>query len=360
MTDAGGGLPAWPEVEAQDLEEVQEIFEREAWGDGLPVIPPTAERVRRALDAVRRDPAESLGVIAPSMLPATVGAVAVNAVAAGCRPAYLPVVLAAVEAVADERFNLRSVQGTADDVAPLIVVNGPVRARVGLNAGPNVFGPGWRANATIGRALRFVLTNIGRAVPGKGDRSTLGHPGKYTYCIAEHEEASPWPPLHVDRGFDREASVVTVFAAQAPHQVVDEVNARPEGILTTMADAMTTMANNNMYRCGESLIVHSPGHAARIAQAGWSKEDVREFLFQTARKPVGVLRRGGEYGDESIRFWPRWVDRKNDGALVPACTQPSDLLVVVAGAEGAPISAYVPGWGFPSCRAVSRSVREPR
>jgi hypothetical protein len=152
MMDAGGGLSAWPEIEAQDLEEVQEIFEREAWGDGLPVIPPTPERVRRALDAVGRDPGESLGVIAPSMLLATVGSVAVNAVAAGCRPAYLPVVLAAVEAVADERFNLRSVQGTADDVAPLIVVNGPVRARIGLNAGPNVFGPGWRQRQHRARA----------------------------------------------------------------------------------------------------------------------------------------------------------------------------------------------------------------
>jgi hypothetical protein len=153
--------------------------------------------------------------------------------------------------------------------------------------------------------------------------------------------------------------VVTVFAAQAPHQVVDEVNDGPEGILTTLADAMATMGNNNMYRCGESLIVHSPGPAGRIARAGWSKQDVREFLFQTARKPVGLLRRGGEFGDESIRFWPRWVDRRNDLALVPVCTRPEDLLVVVAGAEGAPISAYLPGWGFPSCRAVSRPVRAP-
>jgi len=305
------------DVEARDLDEVQDIFEREGWGDGLPVVPPTRERVEAALRLLARDPDEPLGPVAPSMAEARVLTVVINAVAAGCRPAFLPVVLAAVEAVTDEAFNLRSVQGTADDVAPLVVVNGPVRRRIGLNAGPNVFGPGWRANATIGRALRFVLTNIGEARPGRGDRSTLGHPGKYTYCIAENEEASPWPPLHVDRGFDRETSAVTVFAAQAPHQVVDEVNHRPEGILTTVADAMATMGNNNMYRCGESLVVHSPGHAARIAAAGWSKADVREFLFQTARRPVGALQRGGEYGDESIRFWPRWVDRTNPAALVP-------------------------------------------
>jgi hypothetical protein len=196
-------------------DEMEIWFERGVT-DGLPVVPPTRERVERVLQATSRSRETLVAEVPPNFGRATVEKLAVNAVMAGCRPEYLPVLLAVVEAACDPRFNLHGQSGTTNATSPLIIVNGPVRRRIGINCAAGVFGPGFRANATIGRALRLVMINLGGTRAGEISMSTLGHPGRYTYCIGEHEEVSPWEPLHVERGRAPEESTVTVFPGEGP------------------------------------------------------------------------------------------------------------------------------------------------
>ncbi len=345
-------------IEAADHSEAIELFYARGWTDGLPVVPPTEERVEAMLSAVNRDPGEVVGILAPRYGKATLEKIAINAVMAGCEPAYFAVVVAAIEAITDEAFNLNGVQVTTHVAAPLLIINGPVRRALKINAGPNCFGQGNRANATIGRAVRLCMINIGGGVPGLTDESTFGHPGKYTYCTAENEEISPWEPLHVERGFHPEQSTVTVFAAEAPHNVSDHTSRSARGILTTVADTMATMGNNTMYRRGEMAVVIGPEHATTIAADGWHKQDVKAFLYQEARRPVGELTRAGEYyGDITWqRYWPRWVDRNDPSARIPVVDRPEDLLVMVAGGTAGRFSLVIPGWGAHGTRAVTKVV----
>ena len=204
------------ELEIDETEDLVEVCYENGWTDGLPVVPPTPERVERMLGGTDRDPDELIAAVPPKWGRATVEKVAINAVMAGCKPAYLPLILTAVEAVTSEQFNLHGVQVTTSHVGPMVVVNGPIRKQLEINDGFNLFGQGWRANATIGRALRLVCTNIGGGLPGELDRAAFGHAGKYTCCIAEKEEGSPWQALHVDRGFQADDSTVTVFCGCRP------------------------------------------------------------------------------------------------------------------------------------------------
>src|SRR5215208_532186 len=205
-----------------------ELYFQQGWTDGLPIVPPTEERVRECLEYSGHQASDVVGLVAPRNITITAEKVAINAVMAGCLPAYTPVVFAAVEAMADDRFNLHASMASTAGAAPLAIVNGPVTQEIGLNSGDNVFGPGWRANATIGRALRLVLMNVCRGQPGVMDKSTLGHPGKYSYCIAENEIDSPWEPLHVERGLQAAVSTVTLFAAEAPAYVKNDPANRAE------------------------------------------------------------------------------------------------------------------------------------
>jgi len=231
---------------------------------------------------------------------------------------------------------------------PLVVVNGPVRNTIGMNSGSNVFGQGNRANASIGRAVKLILTNIGGAIPGVTDMSTLGHPGKYTYCIAENEEESPWDPLHVERGYKPEQSTVTVFGCEAPHNVNNSASQNAHDLAMTIADTMATLGKNMFYAQGEVMVVVCPSHAETIAHDGWSKQHLKEFLYEKARKPVRLLKLGGLYGRELNRnFWPRWVNRQNDDEMVPIVRRPSEITVVIAGGTGRH-SAFLPGWATPS------------
>ncbi|MFQ5657553.1 MAG: hypothetical protein ACE5G5_08445 [Candidatus Methylomirabilales bacterium] len=345
-------------IEAADPFEAGEIFFARGWTDGLPIVPPTEDRVEAMLQFLDRDPGEVVGVLAPRYGKATLEKIAINATMAGCLPAYFPVVVAAIEAIVDEEFNLNGVQSTTHVAAPLLVINGPVRHALEINGGPNCFGQGFRANATIGRAVRLCMVNIGGGVPGTTDKATFGHPGKYTYCVAENEEISPWEPLHVERGFGPEQSTVTVFAAEAPHNVSDHTSRSARGVLTTVADTMATMGNNTMYKRGEMAVVISPEHAATIAAEGWSKQDVKEFLFQEARRPVAELVRAGEYYGEVTwqKYWPRWVDRSNPTALIPVVNRPQDFLVFVAGGAAGRFSLVIPGWGDMGIRAVTKVI----
>jgi hypothetical protein len=336
-----------------DLDACQAWVLARGWGDGLPVLPATPERVERLLGGVRRDPAEVVAVLAPRMGRATVEAVAVNAALAGAGPEHLPVVLAAVAAVAEPRFNLKAVQTTTHPCTPLVIVNGPVARRLGINAGGNALGQGARANAVIGRALRLVLQNVGGARPGVEDRATLGHPGKYAYCLAEREEASPWEPLSVERGFSPGDSTVTVCASDAPHNVNDHGSTSPEGIVVTVAGTAATVGMNNVYLGGEPLIVLGPEHAATVASAGWSKADFKRALWEAARLPLS--RFGRENVERFAAIAPeRFRDRPPE-TPVPITRRWEDLMVVVAGGAGKH-SAVIPTFG--STWSVTLPVRD--
>jgi hypothetical protein len=335
-----------PELQAlDDLTDVTELLFASGWTDGLPVIPPTPRNVQRMLAGTTRRGDELIGRIPPKGGRATVEKIAINAVMAGCKPAYLPVVIAAIEALLDERCNTRGVQCSTHIASPLVIVNGPIAQELDINSGHNVFGQGWRANATIGRAVKLALVNLGGAVPGVTDKATFGHPGKFTYCIAENEAANPWEPLHVERGLAATDSAVTVFGAEAPHNINNHWSATPHGLLQTVADTMATLGSNHLYLGGESFLVLGPEHADVLARAGWTKRDVRAFLFEHARKPLVQVKIGGMYGPETRRnLWPRWIDHDDDQTCVPIARRADDIAILVAGGAGRH-SVYLPGWG---------------
>src|SRR5262245_18084501 len=237
------------------LEAINGHFYKSGWTDGLPIIPPTRERVDRMLSGMSwRSPDDVIGIVPPAMGVATLRNIAVNAVMAGCLPTYLPVVVAALSAVLETEYGLAHRQTTTHAGAPLLIVNGPIIKEIGLNYGNGVFAPGWRANATIGRALRLAVANTGSAHPAQTDFCQHAHAGKYTYCIAEHQAANPWEPLHVERGFKMEDSVVTVINAEAPHSMTENVQTDPFEIMRTFADTMATYGSNNLYSQGNPVV----------------------------------------------------------------------------------------------------------
>jgi hypothetical protein len=279
---------------------------------------------------------------------------AVNMVMAGCKPEYAPLVRAAMLALCDPRFNLNGVQATTHVACPLIVVNGPIRKEIGMNAGCNVFGSGNRANATIGRAIRLILLNVGGGWPGDLDKSTLGHPGKYTYCIAENEEASPWAPYHVEQGFAAEDSTVFAIAAEAPHSVTNHIADDPEGILESVCSAMSTIAHNNAVMGGSCAVIIGPEHAATIGKRNWTRNDVRSYLWMNTKNTFADISFGHRYGKVYNRNLPRWY-RREPQARIPIVPSPNDIHLFVAGGDAGRFSAFIPGWGHittPVLRAI--------
>jgi hypothetical protein len=320
-------------------------FSAREWGDGLPVVAPTPERVAAMLGGL--DGARSLGAMPPLWRQATLEKLAINAVMAGCEPAAFPVVLAAVEAMLDPAFNLYGVQATTHPVAPLLVVNGAYGRRLGLHAGSGCFGPGFRANATIGRAIRLILLNVGGAWPGRYDMATQGSPAKFAYCIAENEEASPWGPL-------RDGDTVTVYGGEGPHNVNDHVSTTASGILTNVADTAISLGSNVGWYFSQAqlMVVLGPEHARTIAGDGFTRADVQRFVYENARQPLSLMRLGGMYG---MQDWPAWMNATTDpDARLPRVPSPEDVFVVVAGGSGKH-SAVVPNCTF--SRAVSRPIR---
>ncbi len=257
-------------------ERLQQLFLRRGWGDGLPVVPPTVARVKAALAFVDRAPTEILGEVEPLKGLATVEKIAANAVMAGCRPEYLPVVIAAVECLLDDTFNLRGVQTTDENVTPLVIVNGPMARELDINGSFGALGPGWQANATIGRAIRLVMHNIGGGWPGAVAFAGLGQPGRYTLCLAENEQQSPWPPLHVEAGLPAEASAVTVTRAETVINIT--------GGLAEIASVMGSAASGfGILWSGKPAVLIAPALAAECARKGMSKDDVRRFLWERGR-----------------------------------------------------------------------------
>ena len=334
--------------EALDAIGAIEFCYRQGWTDGLPVVPPTEERVAAFLGYLERGRDEVLGMVPERRRRVTVEQVVANAVMAGCLPEYAAVVVAAVEAMLQPPFNLVGPSASLGGSAILMIVNGPVAEALQINARNNLFGPGNRANATIGRAIRLVLMNTCGAIPGLFDRTTLGHPGKYTYCIAENARDSPWLPLHTERGFIPEASAVTVFACEGPRQVRNGLSQTPEGILTTIADVMSSLgtslttsgsvgASTTGLRQGEVVIVIAAEHMHTIARHGWSKRDIRHYLREHARRTVADLKRGG-----GLPGAPEPSDEQTD---IPVVEHPDDIMIVAAGGHEGAMSAVIPSWG---------------
>ena len=335
------------EIETEGWPEAVEVCFERGWTDGLPVVPATAARVEEFLVAARREPDEVLFHEPTRRRTVNVEKVAINAVLAGCRAEYMPVILAALEAMADPAYNFHGAITSTGGSAPFVVVNGPVTRALGINAGVNLFGPGWRANATIGRALRLVILNCLGAQPGVLDRSTQGHPGKYTFCVAELEKESPWEPLHVERGFPRDTSAVTVFAAEGPHNVLTHYGLDAEAILVTLADAMAGLGS---FSPGQSFLVLAPEHVRILARDGWTKPRLREALYARARRSLAELKRAGKVQGP--------VAPGDDAQLVHRGRSPDDIFIVVGGGGAGGHSAFIPSWSRDrNSLVVTRPVR---
>ncbi len=305
-----------------DIWAAQAFFEEKGWGDGLPIIPPTEERVAQMLAATKRKPDEIIGAMPPRWAQATVEKIAINGVMAGCKPEYMPVLIAAVEAITDPKLNLYALQATTGGPAVMLIINGPIRKRLDINGGPNALGEGWRANATIGRFVQLVKRNIGGSYPGTTCKATLGWPGKYSICVGENEEASPWEPLHVERGFKADQSTVTAISADA------------------------------------SIRASDLEHAKIIAGDGFSKKDVQKFIWERAAYRMKDL------PDETF---DQRVKRRSDlkltrDSVIPVTDRPEDILVIVAGGDGSQ-SQYIHVWGQStpeggSTRSVTKLIRD--
>jgi hypothetical protein len=326
--------------------------------DGLPVVPPTRERVAAAVAAGGRHGEALVALVPPNFGRATVEKIAVNAVMAGCRPEYLPVVIAGVEAMCDDAFDLHGVSATTNSAAPLFIVNGPVRARLQLNAGAGVFGPGHRANATIGRALRLIIRNVGGAAAGGVTMSTMAHPGYFTYCIAENEEESPWPPLSVQQGFPAGESAISAFAAYAPQVVYDHQSHRGEDLLITLVHSLAVMSHHKSTHHGDTLLVVSPEHARLLAKDGWDPPRMRDFLWERLRKPVRDLIPGVDGGEGlPAHVLAKFADPATHGTLIAKIREPANLKFAVAGGTAGRFTAVIAGWTFPKMsRMVTRRI----
>ena len=343
-----------------------EFMASQGLGDGLPVVPPTEDRVLRMLEGTSRAASDVVAHVPPNLAPATVEKVAINAVMAGCRPEYLPVVIAAAEAACTDAFNLHGVLATTYFATPVIVVNGPIRQRIGLNCGGNVFGQGFRANATIGRALQLLVRNVGGGRPGEVDMSTLGQPGKFTCCIAEHEEVSGWEPLHVERGFPVGTSTVTIFAGEAPRAIRDQLSRTARSLGASMGWCMETVAHPRLHRMGEVLLVVSPEHARTFARENYTKADLRARIQEVTARPLRELLPDAEChkGMAAGALPPAYLGpdgRPTAEALatpLPKFRRDDDILIVVAGGTAGKFSAVVGGWasGAAGSTAVTREI----
>ena len=331
------------QIRLADHADPHEYCVSEGFSDPLPVVPPTLARVERMLAAAQSAPEAVVGLVPPCYGTATVEKIAANAVMAGCSPNMMRVLIPLIRAACDERFNLHGVQATTHFAAPLIIVNGPVRSQLGFVSGSNVFSNVSSANSTLGRALQLVLRNLGGARPGEIDMSTLGNPGKFSYCIAENEEAGPWPPLHVERGFEADQSTVTLFAAEPPRGVSEHTARGAEQILRTICRTLVTIWSYRMCLRLEALVVVCPEHLATIRRDGFSKEDVRQFLFENSGVPVADFADdGGEgtgyqdiYTQVSIQGQPCYRKFRN----------PEQIHVLVAGGRAGKFSAVIGSWG---------------
>ena len=316
-------------------DEFEAMFDR-GWTDGLPVIPPTEERVMRMLTGTSRAPDDVVAVVPPDLVEVTIEKIAINAVMAGCKPEYLPWVITAVEAVCNDTFNIHGVLATTMPVGPVIVCSGPGARAIGMNSGMNVFGQGNRANLTIGRAVQLVIRNVGGGRPGEVDRATHGNPGKISFCFAEDDVHSPWTPLAQARGATPGVDALTVFPGEGPRCVVDQIARDPESLSNTFAACLRTLHNPKSILAFDAILVVGPEHARVFAEAGWNRERVVDEINARLQIPGSELVRGANGIAEGI---PAHLK----DAVLPKF-RPGGLLLVHAGGGAGLFSAIIGGW----------------
>jgi len=337
--------------EVSDTAQAIEFCYSKGWTDGLPVVPPEEGSVRAMLDGAGLAPDEEIAFIEHRQVSVSGQKAAINAVMAGCKPEYMPVVVAALKCLGDPLWGYHGAATSTGGSGVFLLVNGPIARELDINAGDNLFGPGWRANATIGRAVRLVMRNVIGTLPGLLDRSTLGHSGKYTYCIAENEQESPWLPVHVERGFRADQNTVTAFAALAPHQFYNQLSNTAEGILTTACAQMRISASVGGQP--QYVLVIAGEHMKVMAKDNWSKADVRQFCFEHTRTSHGELKR--------IHLMPGPIAPEDETRMRPLVATPEDFVVVAAGSRAGAFSAFIPGWGGKiASQSVTKEIRRPR
>ncbi|HYX00609.1 MAG TPA: thioredoxin family protein [Reyranella sp.] len=330
---------------------IEACFER-GWTDGLPVVPPTDERILRMLGGTDRRPGEVVGLIPPNLASCTVEKVAINAVMAGCKPEYMPVVLGVLEAALDPLFVLHGLLCTTHFAGPLVIINGPIARAIGMNSGLNALGQGNRANATIGRALQLIVRNVGGGLPGAIDRATLGNPGKYTFCFAEDESDSDWEPLSVRRGVARGKNAVTLFHGEGVNGFIDQKSRTPEELVRSLAMGLWGVNHPKLALAGNAVLVLTPEHYKIFKDAGWNRRRIEDALYQALKRPGRDLVRGAQGVAEGLP--PAMAERVVDKF------HPDGLLIVRAGGEAGLFSAIIGGWPGQSvreeCQAVTREI----
>jgi hypothetical protein len=344
-----------PLVDApDDLDEFNAWAWNRRWSDGLPLVPPTRERVDTMLRGTTWSPEAVIGMIPPRQAEATVELIAANAVMAGCGPTAMPILIAAVEAAMSPEVNLLGVQATTHPCALMMMASGPIARAAGIHGGSGLFGPGFPSNATIGRAVRLIQQNLGGAWPAETDHATQGTPAKFSFCFTENEERNPWDPYRVAQGYDVAHSTVTVVGVEGPHNLNDHVSREPAGVLFTFAHSIATIGTNNAYLSGAELFLAvCPEHAELFSRHGLERTDVQEYLFDRARIPFKYWRRGGMFG---MRALPKKLESADDDYPVPVLADPADVHLFVAGGPGLH-SAWMPSFGL--SRAATRVVRGP-
>jgi hypothetical protein len=338
---------ASPVHEAADALEANELYQRNGWTDGLPIVPPTEDAVARFLAAAKLQAADVIGTEPVRRRALTAEKVAIAAVMAGCLPEYMPVVVAIVRAMCEPQYALHGSTASTGGSAPFIVVNGPIRHQIGMNATHNVLANGARANATIGRSIRLILINVLGGIPGQLDRATLGHPGKFTFCIAEDEEDSPWAPLSVERGVPAGTSAVTAMQVESPHQIMNEWTHDPREILDTYVAAMKSNLLTYSIWEGNYAIVVPKQHREIFAAANWSKQNIRDYVFETAHVQRSEWRTVGKAAV---------AGRKDEDKTYRALRTPDDLLVIAAGGPAGGFGAILPPWYGKKSLAVTMAV----
>ena len=339
-------------VELADAEDVHEALFARGWTDGLPVVPPTEARVLAMLSGTKRAPDEIVATVPPDLVPCSVEKVAINAVMAGCKPEYLPVVLSALEAVCTDAFNIHGVLATTMGVGPIVVVNGPIRRALGMNSGMSVLGQGNRANSTIGRALQLVIRNVGGGRPGEVDRATYGNPGKVGLAFAEDEEGSPWTPLASDFGVERGKNAVTVFAGEGPRTVVDQLSREPESLARSLALGLRGLYHPKLMLGFGALLVIGPEHARVFREAGWTKPQLVARLIELSSARGAEVMRGAGDNAEGLPLPPAAAS-----SLIPKF-RTGALHVVHAGGGAGLFSVIIAGWvqGAEGSQIVCREI----
>ena len=346
----------WLDIDCNsEWEDLQQTFMNLGWGDGMLACPPTEERVAAMVRASGYPPNHVVVKLPPKNGLATIECIAANAVMAGAKPMHMPLLITALQCMVEPQFNLYGMQGTTHPATPLMIVNGPLAAALGINSGGGLFGPGPWSNGVVGRAIRLILLNIGGAKAVEMTKATMGHPGKFSFCIAENETASPWPSLAADRGFGPGVSTVTMTGSEAPHNINDHHSTVANGILTMIFHTIAETGQNNVNHASEPMLILGPEHAATIAKEGFSKEDVKRAIYEEARIPLSY------FSEEQIalrmkRYLPkRYKDRPNE-TRVPLAQRWEDVMVLVAGGTGKH-SMYLPTFG--PTRSVTRAVLKP-